>query len=84
MGEGSDASIRGQEALSPGKDSLAKMSQVIQVCRRPRAWTATAVGLPLAIADPNLFLKELLHESCIDHPSCKIFPAACLRQRFRD
>jgi autophagy-related protein 13 len=32
MGEGSDALMRGQEAAGTGKDSMAKMSQVIQVC----------------------------------------------------
>lgn len=31
MGEGSDALMRGQESASQGRDSLAKMSQVIQV-----------------------------------------------------
>jgi autophagy-related protein 13 len=31
-GEGSDTLMRGQEAAGHGKDSLAKMSQVIQVC----------------------------------------------------
>lgn len=31
MGEGSDPSLRGQESATQGRDSLAKMSQVIQV-----------------------------------------------------
>lgn len=34
MADGSDGSMRGQEVVGQGKDSLAKMSQVIQVRRQ--------------------------------------------------
>lgn len=46
MGDGSDASMRGQEGVGQGKDSLAKMSQVIQVRLRP---SHLAAGIQLAI-----------------------------------
>jgi hypothetical protein len=29
-------------------------------------------------------VQELFHESCFDYPSCKVFPAACVRKRVRN
>lgn len=43
MGEGSDALIRGQEVGGQGRDSLAKLSQIIQVwCSNPEYYCVLA------------------------------------------
>lgn len=74
--------MRGQENVGQGKDSLAKMSQVIQVRPQPADLTAMAAGLQSQFTDSTH--EELFHKGCSDCTSCKIFPAACLRKRFGD
>ena len=83
MGEGADALMRGQEATGQGRDSVAKLSQIIQVCYRA---PVCADALVLKTVQSEILIPqsvELFHESCSDNPPRKIFIATCVRERFR-
>lgn len=77
VGEGSDASMRAQEVVGQGRDSLAKMSQVIQVRPQPADLSAMAAGdfncnplTPLLLK--NYFTKAAL---IVLHARCSLPPA---------
>lgn len=60
MGEGSDAILRGPENASQGKESVAKLNQVIQVCSED----CFAKGKFMLISG---LIIELFHQSCFDN-----------------
>ena len=76
MGEVSDAIMRGQEGASHGKEQLAKLGQVIQVC------LYMVHCYRLLRSDRCVSGTELFHQGRLDNPSFKSCLATGLFKRF--
>lgn len=75
-GEGSDTVMRAHESSGQGRDAIAKLSQIVQVC----------IEKSFPLGDQGRFTnyvitKELLYQVCAHHTARSGAASACVRKR---
>ena len=71
LGEGAEAMLRIQEASTQGKESVAKLSQIVQVRNLMH---------PYRRSIQLTFLTELLHQGCFDYHQLESLFTTCIHK----